>query len=190
MITPMDIHNKTFSKKLRGYADDEVNSFLEEVASDYERIYREHREMEEQMDSLKSRLAHYEKMEATMSSTLVMAQETAENVKTTAKKEADVIVREAQNKAAQIDKIIFMLYTLNYRTLPGTKNCREKYETKVKENSNEKTGRLFKESILSLNEDRAEEKQDPSGGELWRDQRGVKPQVREGRVFRFQRSLC
>lgn len=102
MITPMDIHNKTFSKKLRGYADDEVNSFLEEVASDYERIYREHREMEEQMDSLKSRLTHYEKMEATMSSTLVMAQETAENVKTTAKKEADVIVREAQNKAAQI----------------------------------------------------------------------------------------
>ena len=102
MITPMDIHNKTFSKKLRGYADDEVNSFLEEVASDYERIYREHREMEEQMDSLKSRLAHYEKMEASMSSTLVMAQETAENVKTTAKKEADVIVREAQNKAAQI----------------------------------------------------------------------------------------
>lgn len=102
MITPMDIHNKTFSKKLRGYADDEVNSFLEEVASDYERIYREYREMEEQMDSLKSRLAHYEKMEATMSSTLVMAQETAENVKTTAKKEADVIVREAQNKAAQI----------------------------------------------------------------------------------------
>lgn len=102
MITPMDIHNKTFSKKLRGYADDEVNSFLEEVASDYERIYREHREMEEQMDSLKSRLAHYEKMEATMSSTLVMAQETAENVKTTAKKEADIIVREAQNKAAQI----------------------------------------------------------------------------------------
>ena len=49
-----------------------------------------------------------------------------------------------------------MLYTLNYRTLPGTKNCREKYETKVKENSNEKTGRLFKESILSLNEDQVE----------------------------------
>ena len=75
MITPMDIHNKTFSKKLRGYADDEVNSFLDEVASDYERIYREHREMEEQMDTLKAKLANYEKMEATMSSTLVMAQE-------------------------------------------------------------------------------------------------------------------
>ena len=102
MITPMDIHNKTFSKKLHGYADDEVNSFLDEVASDYERIYREHREMEEQMDTLKAKVAKYEKMEATMSSTLVMAQETAENVKTTAKKEAEVIVREAQNRAARI----------------------------------------------------------------------------------------
>ena len=102
MITPMDIHNKTFSKKLRGYADDEVNSFLDEVASDYERIYREHREMEEQMDTLKAKLANYEKMEATMSSTLVMAQETAENVKTTAQKEVEVIVREAQNRAARI----------------------------------------------------------------------------------------
>ena len=78
MITPMDIHNKTFSRKLRGYAEEEVNSFLEEVVSDYERIYREHREMEEEMDTLKTKLANYEKMESTMSSTLVMAQETAD----------------------------------------------------------------------------------------------------------------
>lgn len=102
MITPMDIHNKTFSRKLRGYAEDEVNSFLEEVVSDYERIYREHREMEEQMDTLKTKLANYEKMEATMSSTLVMAQETAENVKKNAQKEAELIIREAKAKRQQI----------------------------------------------------------------------------------------
>ncbi len=102
MITPMDIHNKTFSRKLRGYAEDEVNSFLEEVVSDYERIYREHREMEEQMDTLKTKLANYEKMEATMSSTLVMAQETAENVKKSAHKEAELIIREAQAQRKQI----------------------------------------------------------------------------------------
>lgn len=102
MITPMDIHNKTFSRKLRGYAEEEVNSFLEEVVSDYERIYREHREMEEEMDTLKTKLANYEKMESTMSSTLVMAQETAENVKKNAQKEAELIIREAQNEANQI----------------------------------------------------------------------------------------
>lgn len=102
MITPMDIHNKTFSRKLRGYAEDEVNSFLEEVVSDYERIYREHREMEEQMDTLKTKLANYEKMESTMSTTLVLAQETAENVRQNSQKEADLILREAKAQAAQI----------------------------------------------------------------------------------------
>lgn len=102
MITPMDIHNKTFSRKLRGYAEEEVNSFLEEVVSDYERIYREHREMEEQMETLKAKLQNYEKMEATMSSTLVMAQQTAESAKENARKEADLIVREAQEKRKQI----------------------------------------------------------------------------------------
>lgn len=41
-------------------------------------------------------------MESTMSSTLVMAQETAENVKKNAQKEAELIIREAQNEANQI----------------------------------------------------------------------------------------
>ena len=41
MITPMDIHNKTFSRGLRGYSQEEVDAFLQELASDYERIYRE-----------------------------------------------------------------------------------------------------------------------------------------------------
>ena len=50
MITPMDIHNKTFSGQIRGYSKDEVNAFLEELASDYEKIYREHRVMEEEIN--------------------------------------------------------------------------------------------------------------------------------------------
>ena len=102
MITPMDIHNKTFSRGLRGYSQEEVDAFLQELASDYERIYREHREMEEEMDTVKTNLRNYEKMESTMSSTLVMAQETAENVKRNAQKEAELAVREAQNEAHHI----------------------------------------------------------------------------------------
>lgn len=61
MITPMDIHNKTFSRGLRGYSQEEVDAFLQELASDYERIYREHREMEEEMDTVKTKLRNYEK---------------------------------------------------------------------------------------------------------------------------------
>lgn len=102
MITPMDIHNKTFSGQIRGYSKDEVNAFLEELASDYEKIYREHRTMEEEMDAIRTKLRNYEKMESTMSNTLIMAQETADNVKKNAHKEAELSVREAQNEAQKI----------------------------------------------------------------------------------------
>ena len=102
MITPMDIHNKTFSGQIRGYSKDEVNAFLEELANDYEKIYREHREMEEEMDTIRTKLRNYEKMESTMSNTLVMAQETADNVKKNAHKEAELSIREAQSEAQKI----------------------------------------------------------------------------------------
>ena len=102
MITPMDIHNKTFSGQIRGYSKDEVNEFLEELANDYEKIYREHREMEEEMDTIRTKLRNYEKMESTMSNTLVMAQETADNVKKNAHKEAELSIREAQSEAQKI----------------------------------------------------------------------------------------
>lgn len=95
MITPMDIHNKTFSKSLRGYSEEEVNDFLQQIVTDYEQIYREHREMEEQMDQMKTKLANYEKISETMANTLDLAKETAERVKTNAKKNADILVANA-----------------------------------------------------------------------------------------------
>ena len=102
MLTPMDIHNKTFSKGLRGYAQEEVEQFMEEVVNDYEKIYREHREMPEETDMLRTKLKNYETMETTMTSTLMMAQETAENVKVNARKEAELIIAKAETEKEQM----------------------------------------------------------------------------------------
>ena len=95
MITPMDIHNKTFSKGLRGYSEEEVNDFLRQIVADYEQIYREHREMEEQMDQMKTKLANYEKISETMTNTLQLAKDTAENVKKNAKRNAEILIANA-----------------------------------------------------------------------------------------------
>ena len=95
MITPMDIHNKTFSKGLRGYSEEEVNDFLQQIVADYEQIYREHREMEEQMDQMKTKLANYEKISETMTNTLQLAKDTAENVKKNAKRNAEILIANA-----------------------------------------------------------------------------------------------
>ena len=96
MITPMDIHNKTFSKGLRGYSEEEVNDFLRQIVTDYEQIYREHREMEEEMDQMKVKLANYEKISDTMTATLQLAKDTAENVKKNAKRNADILISNAK----------------------------------------------------------------------------------------------
>ena len=102
MLTPMDIHNKEFKKGFRGYAEEDVDAFMESLATDYEKVYREYCELKERCESLQDKLAQYEKMEATMNSTLMLAQQTAENVKVAARKEAELIFQEAENKKKQM----------------------------------------------------------------------------------------
>ena len=94
MLTPMDIHNKEFKRGFRGYSEEDVDAFMNNIAGDYEKVYREYCELKERCDSLQDKLTQYEKMEATMNSTLMLAQQTAENVKVSARKEADLILQE------------------------------------------------------------------------------------------------
>lgn len=96
MITPMDIHNKQFSRGIRGYNEEEVRDFLQQIVSDYEQIYREHREMEDELDQMKTRLANYERISETMTSALQLAKDTARNVTENARRSADVMIANAK----------------------------------------------------------------------------------------------
>ena len=58
-LTPLDIHNKEFSKGFRGYDEDEVNEFLDQVIKDYEMVIREKKELEERLNDLTERLGHF-----------------------------------------------------------------------------------------------------------------------------------
>ena len=98
MLTPMDIHNKEFKRGFRGYSEEDVDAFMDNIADDYEKVYREYCEIKEKCEKLQDKLSQYEKMESTMNSTLMLAQQTAENVKVSARKEADLILQEAENK--------------------------------------------------------------------------------------------
>jgi len=98
MLTPMDIHNKEFGKSMRGFNCDEVNEFLNEVVQAYEILYRENREMTDKVEQMEKRLQQYESTEETMRNTLVLAQETGENVKEAARKEADLILQNAEQQ--------------------------------------------------------------------------------------------
>ncbi|WP_409292146.1 DivIVA domain-containing protein [Peribacillus sp. SCS-26] len=101
-LTPLDIHNKEFSKGFRGYDEDEVNEFLDQIIKDYEIILREKKEMEERHEVLQERLGHFANIEETLNKSIVIAQEAGEEVKRNAQKEAKLIMKEAEKNADRI----------------------------------------------------------------------------------------
>ncbi|QJW45969.1 DivIVA domain-containing protein [bacterium BFN5] len=102
MLTPLDIHNKEFKRGFRGYNEDEVDEFLDRVVKDYEQLYRENLDLKETIDRLNSKLDHFQHMENTLHNTLVIAQETAEEVKLNAKKETELMIKEAEVRSQRL----------------------------------------------------------------------------------------
>jgi len=101
-LTPLDIHNKEFTKSFRGYDEDEVNEFLDQVVKDYEIVIREKRALEEKVNQLNERLNHFTNIEETLNKSILVAQETAEELKSNAAKESKLIVKEAEKNADRI----------------------------------------------------------------------------------------
>jgi cell division initiation protein len=101
-ITPMDISNKEFKKVIRGYSSEEVDEFLDNIAEDYEALYKENSSIKEKMLGLNEKIEHYAKMETTIQNTLLLAQNAAEQSKQTAQKEADIIIRSANETSQRI----------------------------------------------------------------------------------------
>ncbi|PCL94376.1 DivIVA domain-containing protein [Paenibacillus lautus] len=101
-LTPLDIHNKEFARRIRGYDEDEVNEFLDQIIKDYESVIRENKELGNQLMSMQERLDHFSNIEETLSKTIIVAQEAADELKNNAKKEAQLIIKESEKNADRI----------------------------------------------------------------------------------------
>ncbi|RLL45250.1 DivIVA domain-containing protein [Oceanobacillus piezotolerans] len=101
-LTPLDIHNKEFTKSFRGYDEDEVNEFLDQVIKDYEMVIRDKKDLQEQVTQLTERLGHFTDIENTLNKSILVAQETAEELKGSASKESKLIIKEAEKNADRI----------------------------------------------------------------------------------------
>lgn len=101
-ITPMDISNKEFKKGLRGYNPEEVDEFLDEIVDNYEELYKDNALLKEKVSALSEKIEHYGKIENTIQNTLLLAQNAAEQARSSAKKEADMLVKNANDTAQKI----------------------------------------------------------------------------------------
>lgn len=101
-LTPLDIHHKEFHRAVRGYNEEEVDIFLDQIYAEFERIFKENTDFKDRLEKNESKLSQYEGIEQTLQNTLITAQKSAEEVQANAKKEADLIIRDAEMKAKQI----------------------------------------------------------------------------------------
>ncbi len=101
-ISPLDIRKHEFRKSLRGFDVDEVISFLDMISMEFENYVRENAMLKEKVHNFEDQLKRYRDIESTLQETLLSAQRAREDTLKTAKKQADVIVREAEVKAVSI----------------------------------------------------------------------------------------
>ena len=112
-ITALDIKDKQFTTKFRGYNEQEVDEFLDIIVDDYEDLVRDNRELSTRVKELEEKLAYFDEMKESLSQSVILAQETAEKVKASAADEsanlinkanfnATHLIEEAKSKASEI----------------------------------------------------------------------------------------
>ncbi len=101
-ITPLDIQDKEFERAFRGYDIEDVDEFLDQIAKDLEILIRENAELKEQVNQLIDKNKKYQQLEETMHTAIVVAQKAADEVKETARRDAESVRLEAEREARRI----------------------------------------------------------------------------------------
>lgn len=101
-LSPLDIHNKEFSSRWRGYDEDEVNEFLEQVLKDYENVLEENKTLKSDLKQTKEQITHFNSIEEALQKSILTAQEAAEDVRRNSMKESKLIIKEAEKNADRI----------------------------------------------------------------------------------------
>ena len=98
-LTALEIKDKRFYVKFRGYDAKEVEEFQDMVYRDYEKLVRENHELETKISALEERLNYFDEMKDSLSQSVLIAQDTAERVKHAANERSETIVRQAEQDA-------------------------------------------------------------------------------------------
>lgn len=98
-LTSLELKDKTFGTKFRGYDAEEVDEFLDIVTRDYEQLVRKNHEQESEIKSLRDRLAYFDEMKESLSKSVLLAQDTADKVRVAAEEQSTNIVRQAEYDA-------------------------------------------------------------------------------------------
>lgn len=101
-LTSLDIHHKEFRRSLRGYAEEDVDQFLDQVADEFDRLFKENVDLSEKLETAQRKLDEYDMQRQTIHNTLMSAQRSADDTKAKAENEYESAMRDAEMKAREI----------------------------------------------------------------------------------------
>ncbi|MFQ5877357.1 MAG: DivIVA domain-containing protein [Acidobacteriota bacterium] len=101
-ITPIDISGHRFARRMRGFDPEEVRSFLNLVSSEFERVIIENNALKEELAQIRASLTDLKERERILKETLLTAQKLAEDIKEEARREAQLVVKEADLKGTRL----------------------------------------------------------------------------------------
>ena len=102
MITPIDIQNKEFTRGVRGYKEEEVDSFLDEITLDLEMLTQENRNLKGSLALLTQEVEKYRDSEKTVLETLEAAKALMADISASSEKKAEILLKNAELDAERI----------------------------------------------------------------------------------------
>jgi cell division initiation protein len=104
MITPLDIQNKEFTKGVRGYKEEEVDSFLDLITLDFEKLMQDNRRLKDSIGVLTGEVERYRGSESAVLETLEAAKALMGDISASAEKRAEILLRNAEMDAERIQR--------------------------------------------------------------------------------------
>ncbi len=101
-LSPLLIKKQEFTKSLRGFDPEEVQAFLDKIASDVDSLIQENESFKGEVESLNERVAEFRSIEKNLQSTLLKAQESSSKAFESSKKQTNLMMKEAEIKASQM----------------------------------------------------------------------------------------
>ncbi len=132
MLKPVDIQNKEFEKKLKGYDCNQVDDFLDVVIQDYEALCKENQALKNKIGLLTDAVERYKQIEETMHKSLDVARQSAEDIKNNANMEAQAIINRAKLDATRLARQIDEEHIKKHQEMLKVKQEVDNYKVRIK----------------------------------------------------------
>jgi len=95
-LTPLEIQKQLFTRAMRGFSQDEVRAYLHLVAEEIERLLKDIERLSRENSLMREQIGENSERERILKETLLSAQRVSEEVMANGRKEAELVVKDAE----------------------------------------------------------------------------------------------